>query len=433
MSENISFELNVTSLLAIPFHLYDDDFTFIVNDQEFKTCRLIAHLLSPKIIQNQISDPTNSQFVIKTRSKGNFQSFLDIFKNQQIHFPASEKTFIEEVINILGNTSFTFHHPQNSSEATLDNIFNQLSQNLTHPVINSHLIQENIDFISSHFYEFKEEDLIEKFRDIEIEYIEKVLDNSKLRLDTEDQLISFVNKLYSIDTKFSTLYEFINYNIISEVEMTNFLSIFNIDDLTTSTWRKISERLLTKIALIDPIKSNRYCRFAITRFLIQMPYCETFAFNGIINCLIKNYKENSIEITSSQPNNNFVANNVILYNDVEKSFSSSGENTFICFDFKDFRVIPKNYSIRSWKSGKNCSHPRGWVIEGSNDNNKFEIIDEQRDCPLLNGISITHTFDIENPQNKSFKFLRIRSIMPDWHNTNNLDIDSIEFYGGLTF
>ena len=184
MCENISFELNATSLLAIPFHLYDEDFTFIVNDQEFKTCRLIAHLLSPKIIQNQINDPTNSQFVIKTRSKGNFQIFLDIFKKQHINFPTSEKIFIEEVINILGNTLFTFHHPQNSSKTTLDNIFDHLNQNLIHPVINSRLIQENIDFISSHFYEFKEEVLIEKFRDIEIDYIEKILNNSKLRLDT---------------------------------------------------------------------------------------------------------------------------------------------------------------------------------------------------------------------------------------------------------
>lgn len=432
MCENISFELNATSLLAIPFHLYDEDFTFIVNDQEFKTCRLIAHLLSPKIIQNQINDPTNSQFVIKTRSKGNFQIFLDIFKKQHINFPTSEKIFIEEVINILGNTLFTFHHPQNSSKTTLDNIFDHLNQNLIHPVINSRLIQENIDFISSHFYEFKEEVLIEKFRDIEIDYIEKILNNSKLWLDTEDQLISIVNELYSIDSKFSTLYEFINFNVISEREMINFLSIFNIDDLTTSTWKKISERLLTKIALIDPIKGNRYRGLAMTGFLIQLPYIESFIFNGIINCLIKKNKD-SIEITSSWPNNNFDANNVILFNDVEKSFSTSGENSFICFDFKDYRVIPKNYSIRSWKSGQNSSHPRGWVIEGSNDNNKFEILDEQRDCPFLNGSSITHTFDIENPQNKSFRFLRIRSIMPDWNNTNNLDINSIEFYGGLTY
>lgn len=40
-------------------------------------------------------------------------------------------------------------------------------------------------------------------------------------------------------------------------------------------------------------------------------------------------------------------------------------------------------------------HSMRCVIEGSNDNKEFEALDEQRNCPFLNGKSLVHTFNVQ--------------------------------------
>lgn len=134
-----------------------------------------------------------------------------------------------------------------------------------------------------------------------------------------------------------------------------------------------------------------------------------------------------MKFSSSNINQGMKPINATKYDDLENGFSSEGENAFICFNFNSYKVIPKSYTIRSWNSNSGASHPRGWVIEGSNDNYEFEILDEQRNCSLLNGNSLVCTFNINNPQNKKYQYLRMRSIMHDWINTNSLDINSIDF------
>ena len=103
MGRNILFKLNTTSVFAIPFYSFDKDFCFIVNGEEFKTSRMIANFLSPKIGQMQLNDPTISHFYINTQNKGNFQHFLNLINFQKNEFPINEIPFIEEVTEILEN------------------------------------------------------------------------------------------------------------------------------------------------------------------------------------------------------------------------------------------------------------------------------------------------------------------------------------------
>lgn len=70
-------------------------------------------------------------------------------------------------------------------------------------------------------------------------------------------------------------------------------------------------------------------------------------------------------------------------------------------------------------------------MEGSNDKNKWETIDEQKDCPHLNGENLVHTFPIEKSKQKSFKYLRFHQAGPTWRNDYCFDINCIEFYGEL--
>lgn len=80
----INVKLLPNSLVNVPFHEFTKDFTFIVNGKEFKTSRLIAELLSPKICQMHTTDITINQFTINTKSTGNFNHILQLVNfNQQ--------------------------------------------------------------------------------------------------------------------------------------------------------------------------------------------------------------------------------------------------------------------------------------------------------------------------------------------------------------
>ena len=125
-------------------------------------------------------------------------------------------------------------------------------------------------------------------------------------------------------------------------------------------------------------------------------------------------------------------NNVILYDDLGKRFYSGREkNCSICFDFKDNRVIPTDYTIRSIAWMPNSCHPKSWVIEGSNNKLNWEIIDEKVNCPLLNGSSIVKTFSVDNKSKKEYRFLRMRLTGANWQGKSYLALESFEIYGTL--
>ena len=53
-------------------------------------------------------------------------------------------------------------------------------------------------------------------------------------------------------------------------------------------------------------------------------------------------------------------------------------NSWLCYDFKEIKVKPTNYSIRSncWNK-KGWYHPLNWVIESSNDLIEWKVLDEK--------------------------------------------------------
>lgn len=138
--------------------------------------------------------------------------------------------------------------------------------------------------------------------------------------------------------------------------------------------------------------------------------------------------------SSSTENKDHVPQNAILYNnDNKKYFASENEiNSWFCIEFIKHQINPKNYTLKTYSFDK-C-HPKSWVIEGTNNKNdekSWEILDEQKDCDILNGINKSHTFSIHNPTNKTFQFLRMRETGKNWRYDNILCFKSIEFYGYL--
>lgn len=118
MSEQFRVQLKTTAVLNIPLQSYAYDFTFIVNDQEYRTSHVVSDLISPVISQNHQSDPTLSTFTISTEHRGDFSNILRLASFDQFSIPTSEIPFFAEVIEILGNDSIDI---SNFKQAKLTN------------------------------------------------------------------------------------------------------------------------------------------------------------------------------------------------------------------------------------------------------------------------------------------------------------------------
>lgn len=248
-------KLDVKSILNVDLHKYEE-FYFIVNEREYKTTRIISELLSPEICKIHQCDPTFDRYVIKTPHNGDFSHILNLVNFSEQQISESEYQFVKEVVAKLQNEYICIDSMY--QEITEENVFDLLEKQVKYPITSSKSISNEIDFISSHFYEFVEkyEDRIKKF---DIDIIDQIIDNKNFCIINEDQLLTFLNHLYQSDSKYWPLYEHVLFENAEKEAINEFLAIYNIDDITSHIWKSICYRLKQEFDDSVPIKKlKRY-------------------------------------------------------------------------------------------------------------------------------------------------------------------------------
>lgn len=236
-------QLRPESISDVPLQIFEQDFTFIVNGEEFKKSRLISDLLSPKISQMHSSDPTIDTFLIDTHHKGNFSILYRLLNFKENDFSSDEFFFISEVLESLGNAHIDFFDGQD--DINTDNVLSLIANHTKYEKIYSKSIQKEIDFISLNFSQlFESIENEEKFSNLSINTILSILDNKNLRLNDEDQLLRFVNKLYLKDSKFSPLFEKVQFINLSKNAIKEFVEIYDFNDISGLMWNKLAEMLI---------------------------------------------------------------------------------------------------------------------------------------------------------------------------------------------
>lgn len=415
-------QLRPESISDVPLQIYEQDFTFIVNGEEFKTSRLISDLLSPKISQMHSSDPTLDTFVINTLHKGNFSNLCRLLNFKENDFSTDEFLFISEVLESLGNSYIDFFDGQNDINA--DNVLSLIAHHAKYEKIYSKSIQKEIDFISLNFSQlFESQENLKKLCNLNIDTIHSIINNENLRLKDEDELLQFINKLYLTDSKYSPLYEKVQFINLSKKAIKEFVEIYDFNDISGVMWNKLTEML---IGQTDSKSEENGLTFSVE---------EKKLLSGIINYLVNKSSGNDIDITSSSFMNNddrYHPKNVVFYGKSDKCFLSENEpDSWICFDFKNHAVHPTNYIIRSPKNEITNHYLKNWVIEGSNDKIQWEVLDKQIGCEFLVGSELIHTFTIRNQNYDTFRFIRLRQNGPNVFNSDYLAIKNFELYGRL--
>ena len=259
-------------------------------------------------------------------------------------------------------------------------------------------------------------------------------------MKNEDQLLNFINDLYLNDVKYSIFYESVLFKNVTSNSMIEFISIFDLNDISNQIWQQISSRLIEEIE--KKTKSEITERYKTSNCVKEKSSGKLFtptnneSFSGIIDYLKKqsNYQiKNEIDFTCSSccNPNSYQPINVTMFNNKNKYFlSNDSQNSWICFCFKNHRVIPSHYTIRTFGLDSN-SHPKSWTIEGSNDKNSWENLDIQNESPYLQKGWVTHTFNINESSSNSYEFIRMRLTGKTTCNDYRLLIDSFEIYGTL--
>ena len=440
-------QIKPSCILNVPFQIYDKDFSFIVNGEEFKTSRFLSDLLSPILCRIHINDPTVDTFVINTQHAGNFSRILNLFNFKENEVDDNEFPFIKEVIEKLGNETIECKIEEEETEITEDNAFTLMKIHEKNRFFYKEKIERGIEFISSHLNEFIEK-RSEEIESLCIDTLMRILKSDKIKLSTEDQFMKFVNKLYLKSSEYSILYETVLFENISPETMKEFTSIFDINDATMMTWKRICGRLEGELKTDEKNKEqNRYKKPPNGFQEIKFNGEESGAFKGIIRHLANECggnvsDKNEVIVTSSSSNNCFpdrLPKNAVDFDDVQSiAQTNNEENAWIKYDFKDRKVHPTHYSMRSHEAGKGGNHPQHWVIEGSNTDrdDDWKMLDSRRNVTVLDESYRVHTFEIQEKldSNEFFRYLRIRQTGKNTYTTGSwyyLTLSALEYFGTI--
>jgi hypothetical protein len=112
------------------------------------------------------------------------------------------------------------------------------------------------------------------------------------------------------------------------------------------------------------------------------------------------------------------------------SRSSLGkEGNWVCYDFKNRRVIPTHYTVRSHDDPAGREHLKSWVVQASVDGKSWQEIDSKTNNSKLNGFRNTCTFPV-SPAGPC-RYIRLVLTGKDHRDDFILQIEAWEIFGTL--
>jgi hypothetical protein len=106
--------------------------------------------------------------------------------------------------------------------------------------------------------------------------------------------------------------------------------------------------------------------------------------------------------------------------------SEDKPDQWICFNFKDRRVRPSHYSIHAHSSNWWL---RSWVLEGSEDNSKWTVLDEQTGNDRTNSSHPIGTFAVS--RSSPCQWIRLRQTGKNVQGSDHLILFAVELFGEL--
>jgi hypothetical protein len=104
-------------------------------------------------------------------------------------------------------------------------------------------------------------------------------------------------------------------------------------------------------------------------------------------------------------------------------------NNWICYDFKERRIVPTHYTIRTNTCGLGSSHLKSWLVETSVDGENWREVAHEENNEQLNGSRFTATFAVAD--GGECRFIRLVNIGKTHCGWDILVICAWEIFGSL--
>jgi hypothetical protein len=106
------------------------------------------------------------------------------------------------------------------------------------------------------------------------------------------------------------------------------------------------------------------------------------------------------------------------------------KNNWLCYDFRQRRIIPSHYAIRSQFDGHVDWYTlKNWVVEVSVDGQTWVAIDWRENNQELNNRNVTRTFMVT--KSKDGIFIRLTNVGRNHNGADQLVVSSFEIFGWL--
>lgn len=438
----------------------EDDFILVFGEQRFQMKSFFAEFISPIISRLHQSDPT-----IETID------FSELFHDKSQQFKEFSKYIItDETISLLQQISSGFTIDINEEQAFKmrllsiilgnEELFTKINENfppdyseenistyLTNIQCYYHFSQFSpdfdfagvISFISNHFYLLDLDEFLKIPR--RMQYL--IISNPDLQINNEDSLLEVVIQIIESDQKKDEIedirfLEQIEFAGLSEDKLCQFLNNFDINEINTVLWQNLYQCFFNHFD-----KNVKRILRKIRKETIEFDGNKLNQFNGILTFIGKGkaldaLDNGDIDVSSSSIFKEKDKPSFALHFDDDSIYfqSKSFPNSWFCIDFKDFKVNPSHYSIKSDSlAGSGGYHPQSWNVEGSNDLVKWDVLDSRRQEKSLDDRGASNTFEIQNKNddNRYYRYIRIIQRGLNTHNSNNLVFAAIEFFGDVQF
>jgi hypothetical protein len=104
-------------------------------------------------------------------------------------------------------------------------------------------------------------------------------------------------------------------------------------------------------------------------------------------------------------------------------------NNWICYDFKERRIVSTHYTIRTCETRPGSSHLKSWLVETSADGKNWREVAREENNEQLNGADFTATFAVAG--GGECRFIRLVNIGRNHFGSDCLMISAWEIFGSL--
>jgi hypothetical protein len=414
-----------TKGLENPASLAISDFALIIGDERFECSRFEIAFLSPRITALLRQDPTIDEYELELGvDVDSDQEFVSecvkglISLSRNGSFEVTERNFglVKVIAKSFGNSELCETlalFRTDGEEVNSSNVVERLSLREFLEVS----IAAELDYLSSHFYEID----VNVVKQVSHEDLNKILRSAQLRISSEDSLLDFI---LDLGADYFDLLGGLHCEYLSQSGMSRLLDSISRSEINDELWGSLCRRLL----LFPSSEQLPDSRFHVKDFAFD----SSQPFAGIIWQLSKecggNVHTNGIVSITASSTESRACHQVADYDWTQHWYSNSIANSWIQFDFKNRRISPTHYTIKSDNHGG--YHLLKWSLDCSHDGTSWVNLD-RRETNDLNGNRVVKSYDCRSLESPSpfFRFIRLTQTGTNSSGYDHLMVTNVEFFG----